>query len=406
LLLFRRVNEEGKVKAAVRPRVVVLVIVFSLLGVRAVQYVQRAGAIPGNFVAFYVAGRAAAEGRADQLYDIPVEVRTIKGLGIGPEHYHLWMHPAFEALALEWLAPFSYESAARAWAVLMVLLVGVDLWLLRDTSSIGFIVMGTLLWATPGVLDQDIALLILVLVGSFLAFRRGKDVTGGVLLALGLFRFHQLWILPAVLLLKRRRRALGSFSAVAAGLGAISLAMVGPSIFHGYFHTLSVTAHNDNYVLSMMPTVHGYGGTFLPHWPWMVPVLSCLVAAPVVIAWMWQPWDGTGPWEMMFALTVVAGLAISLHSFFYDMAVLVFPISVLGKRAISRPACELLALIPFVPALCCEAAVFPVLAAEVALILALWLRSRDAPQGDSPKGKSAPPRTLPTAEQLSPSPDR
>jgi Glycosyltransferase family 87 len=379
------------VRAVVRPRVVVAAIVLSLLAARAAQEVKWAGTTPGNFEAFYLAGRLAAKGQGTELYSIPVEYGTLKQLGFGPGDYHLWTHPAFEALLLEWVEPLSYRRAARTWAVLMVLVLAMGLWLLRDTGSLGLVVMGVLLGGLYGVLNQDIALLLLVLVASFLALRRGRDGAGGALLACGLFRFHLIWLFVAVLLLKRRWKALGGFSAVGALLGAISLWLAGPGMLRAYSTTLRVTALEDAGFLWMMPTARGFGSLVLPHSEWILILLSCLVAGPVMVAWMRQPWDGSARWEMMFSVTVVAGLAIAYHSFLYDAVVLLLPISVLAKRARSPVACGLFGSIPFAAWLACGAAVFPILAAEVALMLNLWRRSG----GASPTPLPQPTETAP-----------
>ncbi len=360
--------------AAAWRKTIIAVIVFGTLAFRGAQFVRWAGTVPGNFTAFYLAGRLVAEGHRAQLYSFPAEVKTLKGLGLGPADYYFWIHPPYEALALQWVKPLSYGAAAKVWAVLMLIILAICLWLLRDTDSLGYVVMGILLWGRRGVVDQDIAVLLLFLVLSFLAFRRGRDGVGGALLAGGLLRFNLIWLFPAVLLLKRRWRALECFSAVAACLGGISLWMVGPSIFEGYLATLSFTARNDNFVLYMMPTARGYAGWILPQSPWFVPVLSCVVAGPVIVAWMWQPWDRTPAWEVMFAATVVIGLAISYHSFFYDVVVLLLPISVLAKKARSPGACVLFALIPVVLVFAPEAEVFPILALEMLLMLDLWRR--------------------------------
>lgn len=370
-------------RAAASPRVVVAVIVFGLLTVRTARHIWWAGTTPGNFEAFYLAGRLVTEGHGTELYSITTEQRMLGQLGFAPKDYHLWMHPAFEALLLVWVEPLSYRWAARTWAALMLLVMAMAIWLLRDTGWLGFLVMGIVLWGTDGILSQDVALLLLALVFSFRAFRRGKDGAGGSLLALGLFRFHLIWLLVAVLLLKRRWKALGGFASVGALLGVLSFWIAGPGMLGTYADTLRAAARADAGYLWMMPNARGFGLLLLPHSEWIVVLLSCLVAGPVIFAWLRQPWDGSARWEIMFSVTVVAGLAISYHSFMYDAVVLLLPISVLAKRARPPLACRLFALIPLATWLTGGAAFFPVLAAEVPLMLNLWRRDSREPLRDA-----------------------
>ncbi|MGC1220458.1 MAG: glycosyltransferase family 87 protein, partial [Candidatus Sulfotelmatobacter sp.] len=162
-----------------------------------------------DFPDFYCAARMLAAGHGHQLYDADLQ-RQYQARYAGRVGT-LYIHPPFEAvfyLAVAWL-PLRY--AYLLWSLLNLTFLGFAVrrlakeilpwdWRLSLVASLTFV--PTLLCFLQG---QDSLLLLLLVVSSFAALRRGRGLAAGCWLGLGLFKFQLALPLALVLVVTQNR---------------------------------------------------------------------------------------------------------------------------------------------------------------------------------------------------------
>jgi hypothetical protein len=225
-----------------------------------------------DFTIFYTAATMVKEGAGHALYD--TERQRAVELQFAPQLADRtkalpYNHPAFEALLFLPLAYLPYVSAYVAWGVVNVVLIlllvallcrhvplmqrsGYIFWLLAALSF--FPVFVALLQG------QDSILLLLVCVLSYIALRRHAFFAAGVLLGLGLFRFHLVVPLVLIFLLHREWRIIGGFASASAGLAGISAGIVGlrQAILYPYWlWHLEKGIGSNPLLLAAMPNTRG-----------------------------------------------------------------------------------------------------------------------------------------------------
>lgn len=191
-----------------------------------------------NFPAFYGAGKVVESGAVRDLYQVETQRRAQAPVfafvsRLGPL---LYFHPPFEALLFWLLAHLSYGIAYCLWclanlAILVALpplvrpyvpaLAGAS----RGALSLAFLAFFPACIAL--IQGQDVIPLALLFALSFISLKQGREARAGCLLAAGLFRYQ--FVLPIALLfaVRKRWKFLAGFSAVAAVLLAVSVALVG-----------------------------------------------------------------------------------------------------------------------------------------------------------------------------------
>jgi hypothetical protein len=241
-------------------------------------------------------------------------------------------HPPFEALLFVPLSFLHYLPAYLLWTVLNLLFLAVAvLQLQRHLPGLATPPKWLLFLAAAGffpvaialIQGQDSMLLLLIFVLALVALQRGRDAQAGVILALGLFKFHL--VLPVVILLALRRwRIVLGFTPVAAVLTVLSVAMVG---WGGAWNYIWFLLHVENsgaggaIVPEDMPNLHGllacFGGAGPPA-VWLIAVVGivifCLTAIRIRRA--------GSPISTLFLLAITATVLISYHLLAYDLSLL------------------------------------------------------------------------------------
>jgi hypothetical protein len=262
-----------------------------------------------DFRSFY---RGASELRAHRLGDLYSEERLSKQPLVLP-----FIRPPVDAL---FLMPFTLLPFRAAWCV----------WLgLQSALFLGF------LWAAQGRVPkagwaclfppalvgighgQDCALFLAIPVFGYLLLRRGKELTGGAVLGLGLLKFHLFLLWPLALVLRKQWRALGGFCAAGLALAVASVAAAGPSGMKEYFALLM-----DPRLADATPGVArevGVGGLLANFsvTSWQVQAAIGLAIAGIAL---YAARRG-GP-ERLFIILPAASLAVPPHALYYDPTML------------------------------------------------------------------------------------
>ena len=177
---------------------------------------------------------------------------------------------------------------------------------------------------------QDSLLLLLLLVLAFAALKRDQPLLAGALLACGLFKFHLVVPIAVIFLFGRRWKVLCGFTAVAALLGLVSVAISGWGWFAAYARFLSeLTAlpmagiHPEE-----MANLRGLVALLSPAAAWMTLTMACTL---VVLGWaIWS--CNRGGTELGIANAVLAATLVSYHLSPHDLSVLLLPMVLILRQ--------------------------------------------------------------------------
>lgn len=260
-------------------------------------------------------------------------------------------HPAFELLFYWPVSALSYRMAFLVWALANVGLVLLIAWLIAP-------IMPTLSQATgiPAALyllafypviyvcgeGQDSLIFLVLLVLSMLSMKDGRTFLAGFLLALACFKFHlALTIAFFVLCLPGKWRGVAGLVSGGAVVGGISLAIVGPEIFHDYPAMLRSQSVMTpwGFIPWFMPNLRGILqwalaprldiGAILP----FIFMSSAIVG--VVATWLVLR-GRTQDESLLYSVSILTTILISYHLHIQDLSMAVLPMLVLAERVLSE----------------------------------------------------------------------
>ena len=240
-----------------------------------------------------------------------------------PERRHLWpfLRPPVYAIVIAPLALMPFRMAFWFWiSAQSAILIGCWAWAWRRFGPEAA-VWGSLFFAGPmGIAHgQDCALFFALLCGAFALGEKKRLFLCGLVLGLGLMKFHLFLLWPLVLLVQKRWRILAGFAICGLGQGLLSLAMVGWSGLRGYAEFI---LHIDRYYapegyLDINAILLDTGMSSRP----LLIVLTALAAGLV----LWRS-RRSGPLWITFTLATAGSLLIGPHVYYYDGTMLLLPV--------------------------------------------------------------------------------
>ncbi len=306
-----------------------------------------------DFPDFYCAARMLAAGHGHQLYDAGLQ-RQYQARYAGRVGT-LYIHPPFEALlylAVAWL-PLRY--AYLLWSLLNLTFLGLAVrclakeiipWDWRLSLGVSLTFVPTLLCFLQG---QDSLVLLLLVVLSFSALRRGRGFAAGCWLGLGLFKFQLALPLMLVLVVTQSRnvrtglvKGFGLAVLVLAGLSAVisgwSVFLIYPKfLFHlktqPFAGVLPHAMANFRGLISLFFNDNQSSGAVIS--------LSILCATALTMTlWGWkkmgQNSDNKDNFDLAFANTVTFALLVSYHLNPHDLSLMLLPVALLLRSVSLR----------------------------------------------------------------------
>ncbi|HUQ92720.1 MAG TPA: glycosyltransferase family 87 protein [Bryobacteraceae bacterium] len=187
---------------------------------------------PVDYPQFYFASELVNAGKVDQIYNTVAYEPLIASAGVTLGKVSVYFNrPPFSALLYAPLAWFSFRTGLWIFAsvnvALWALLVWkLPVWLQVPTHFRVWLVCFQPFLFSVGICQDTLLLTLICAYACFGLMRRNEAAAGG-LLAMGLFKPHLIFLLPVVLIVERRWRALTAFLITAGFLGALSLALIG-----------------------------------------------------------------------------------------------------------------------------------------------------------------------------------
>lgn len=301
-----------------------------------------------DFSSFFVAGKLFDAGRAHQLYDIAAQAQ----LHLNARFRQVplpYIHAPYEAALFALLALLPYQTSYLVWSLVNLALLALMAWRLQpwlaplgDRAVPLILLLSYAYWPNVMVLfqGQDSILVAVLLVEAFVQLKQGRDGRAGVILGLGMFKFHLLLPLVACFAMNRQWRLLKSFAAVACCVGVLCLAIVGIGGAHQYLDLLPQLSRMPlaRYIRpEEMPNLRGLLSTWLAGTPRLIGV-SILAASAAVcgaVAWSLPGQDRSRRFDLFFACAIASSYALSFHSYEHDMAPM-FPGLMLAGSAVAH----------------------------------------------------------------------
>lgn len=301
----------------------------------------------GDFILFYTGGRFFWDGRLNALYDFAAqETFQLQTLKLTTAQFTPFNHPPHTVLLY---APFALAGFAvglilwtlcglaalsLAWSVLRRELAPLASYSTAALSLLSFCFYPTIAWFLA---NQNSSLSFLLLTIFYVRLRRGGDLTAGLALGCLIYKPQLLMIPGFILLLNGRWRALiGCLlsSALWIGIGFL----LSPNATSEYVRVIPQIAQLPflpGYPIAKLHNIYGFCillfGGFLP--VGTVKSLSALFslgAMGMLFTWWrphaWQP--GSRSWDLQMAATLALGLLISPHLMFYDLMILLLPLTI------------------------------------------------------------------------------
>lgn len=287
-----------------------------------------------DFPVFYIAAKLPL----DQIYShaafASFGAKHLAPLSIF--YYPQSVRPAVFALLYRPFGIFAYWNAFAIWAGigLAAYLVSIGIFVRALRLPAFFVPVSVAFFpAMVGLISgQDNCVFLFAIAGLWLLLQRQRDWLAGALLALCLYKFNLILLIPVLLLLKRRYTALLSFAIGAAALGVCSAALASP---REYVHVLINSAE---LIPGYYPVgLKGFSAAIGQ--PWSYWGLAALALA--VCCWLMKHL----PFTDAFCIAIVGTLLISPHITWYDSTLLVLPLAVVFGRSGSAVRIACIALI-------------------------------------------------------------
>jgi hypothetical protein len=310
-----------------------------------------------DFRQLYTAGYLVRSGRAHQLYDYNTQLYFQNELVSHGDIALPFIRPAYQALLFAPLSLLPYRIAYLAFLAVNLALVWVSFRLLRPRMNRlahvyrwlpAAMFLGFLPVAAALIQGQDSILLLTLLASALVSLDRDRELTAGILVGLGLFKFQLVIPIALLFLAWRRGRFFAGFALSSLIVGTASVWLVGVSQTGVYVRSLvamgsgsAPRADQLRYPISMnvMPNLHGliFGlarARLSASWIAAATVIVSGVVGLLVAAR--PPKNKSGADSLMLAIT--ASTVVSYYLFIHDLSVLLIPIVVTLDRFIEAEA--------------------------------------------------------------------
>jgi hypothetical protein len=271
-----------------------------------------------DFRSFYKGASAVALHELANLYR---QQRSDKGSLDLP-----FIRPPVYALMIE---PFAHLSFTAAFCLWISIQSAIFLWCIVHAQSIARRAVIACLYP-PAILGighgQDSLIFLGILIAGYTLFRRQKELAAGIVLGIGLLKFHLFILWPLAFLTQRRWRALTGYCLTGLAIALVSIALVGKAGISDYFAFLT-----DPRLMGSRPSVArevGIGALMANMQISSMPVqisLGIILAAIVLFS------VRRSSIQWLFVILPAASLVVTPHTLYYDPTLLLLPMWIVSR---------------------------------------------------------------------------
>lgn len=294
----------------------------------------------GDFRAHWVAGRMLLDGQLAQLYD-PNAQFAVQSANVRPDAPpDAFLSPPFMALVWAPFAAMPYFTAGILWTLVASAIVIASArlaWSALDLkcawTDVAIVAIASEPFWKNTAMGQDGALALLVYAGALVLWRKKKSLACGMVLGLGCFKPQLFFLVPVALIAAREWRALLGMAVAGSALGAISIALVGPTGLRAWLSLIasplvSSAIHEEN--LSLMASVPAFLRA-LTGSRMFAPIVAISVAILLALFVRRDPKRAIGA-------AAIASIVAAPHAFVYDAVIALVPCAELLEKDAKRGA--------------------------------------------------------------------
>ena len=297
--------------------------------------------IAADLLARITGGAIVLAGQADRLYDTAHQFDVSRAvLGASPRALTLYTAPPALALLYAPLSRLPYGVAAALWTALSMGLVALSvrlLWPIVPRLHRHGLPLALLLafsyYPTIELLGngQDAAFTLVLYAGGLRLILTGRGTMAGAVLGLGALKPQLFVLVPIWLAARGRWRALAAWIAVASGLAAGSVAIVGVEGALGYPALLASPIYNDSERAVAWKTL-SWVGPFRQVLPPEAVFPTTVVATALGALALWRLCRRTRDEALAYAQLVLVVALLSPKAMTYDYVILIVPAAILLDR--------------------------------------------------------------------------
>ncbi len=301
-----------------------------------------------DFSIYYSAGWVARHGLSHQFYDDTTRFEVQQPFASRVKQFRdplPFTHPPFEAWYFAPFSNFSFLTAYILWDVVNLFLLAIGVWLMRPylryfakfsilkgvlVSLAFFPIFFCLLQG------QDAILIFFVYACAYVLLRHQRYLPAGIVLALGLFKFHLIAPFVLLALFWRERKLWYGFVLASFALGVVSLAMVGTQGIFNYPRfvlALETKMSGSEKIPAGMPSLRGL--LYLispPGWNTRPLLLMLCVALLAFTAWRTSRARSENQFDFVFSLALIASALVGYHVVSYDLSMLLIPMALISDQ--------------------------------------------------------------------------
>ena len=346
----KQAGQRGQILIAVGVVMLAATVLLLLVYVQSVQ--------AWDFGSFYTAGKLVLHQR-HQLYSSHVQFVEQTLLTHDPKKFAPWAHLPIEAVLFAPLSLLPFRLAFTLWGALTLLQAAFLGYLLREYLKNYFALVMLLAPIIAGLfIGQNHLLPALLIVGGFLQLRKQKETSAGVFFGVALLRFQ--FTVPFLLffLVVRRFKLVSIAAVVGVALFMSSFAIAGRN-FLSQYHALSILLNNyDIYIINQLTGIRGFFGTILIHHQEIaltITAVTCFALLGIGLrTWIRAGWHpAADDFDLLFALALFVSLAVSYHSFHYDLTLAGVAAVLVIRHEKRATRLDIAILIPYFATLIC-----------------------------------------------------
>lgn len=315
-------------------RHIVIPVLFAAIAIFLLVLSKVPEAVTHDFLNLYSASSLARDGRAADLYNPSLLLQREKHILPAVSNLTVFSRPPWYAVILAPLSLLPYGVATfAAWVALQMGLLGVSwYWGVRRFGP--KVIEYTCLYIPPmaGIAyGQDCLFPLILLIASYALATKNRNFFSGLVLGLGLFKFHLFGLWPAILLINRRWTMLLGFTCSAAMEFLVSLFVSGTGGLESYIRFLSLPSDALHPAPEKVISMWGILANLHIHRPAVAAACITLCATATVLR------SFRLNTEQIFITATAASLFIAPHVYLYDATILLLPIwlmifSIANKR--------------------------------------------------------------------------
>ena len=294
-----------------------------------------------DYLAHWTGGRMLLDGDTSRFFD-PAFQNALQAREVGPTTLSWFVSPPFAALLYAPFALLNFGASALLWTVFSACCLVAALWLMRPIApnlfDMHLLMVVLLMVATQPVLEllgsgQDSGLSLLLWIAGMRLMLARRDASAGVVFALGLFKPQQFLLVPIVLLVQRRFRALTAWLVATLVLAIASVAVVGVSGVVAWLRLPFSDLYNTAVQIDQawkMQSLPALVSTALPRdWSGIAAAIGIvveLIAILVFIRQLLRAHRAAVPELPLWMLAILVTVAASPHLVIYDLVLVLAPI--------------------------------------------------------------------------------